>query len=48
MTDKRVHITDLGHRHLFIEAHVPKDVFTKILQEFKDKGFFAFGVSMDK
>jgi hypothetical protein len=45
MTNKRVHITDLGHKHIFIEADVSKEVFTKILEEFKLKGFFAFGIS---
>jgi hypothetical protein len=45
MSDKRIHITDLGHKHIFIEADVPAKIFTEILQEFKQKGFFAFGVA---
>jgi predicted transcriptional regulator len=45
MDNRRVYITDLGHKHIFIEANVPSKVFTEILEEFKQKGFFAFGVA---
>lgn len=43
--EKRVHITDLGHKHIFVEANVPSKVFAEILEDFKKNGFFAFGVA---
>jgi hypothetical protein len=45
MSDKRVHITDLGNKHIFIEADVPREVLAQIIGDFKEKGFSAFGVA---
>lgn len=45
MPNKRVHITDLGDRYIFVEADVPSKIFTEILEEFKQQGFNAFGIA---
>jgi predicted ABC-type ATPase len=43
MENKKIHITDLGHKHLFIEAAVSAEIFVELLKEFKQKGFFVIG-----
>jgi hypothetical protein len=48
MNDQRVYVKDLGHKHLFVEAHVPKELFMQLLEDFKKNGFHVVGVMVDK
>lgn len=48
MNDQRVYIKDLGHKHLFVEAHVSKELFTQLLDDFKKNGFHVIGLMVDR
>lgn len=47
MNDQRVYIKDLGHKHLFVEAHLPKELFTQLLDDFKKNGFHVIGLMVN-
>ena len=44
MNNQRVYIKDLGHKHLFVEAHIPKELFTQLIEDLKKNGFHVVGV----
>jgi hypothetical protein len=48
MNNQRVYIKDLGHKHLFVEAHIPKELFTQLIEDLKKNGFHVVGVMVDK
>jgi hypothetical protein len=47
MADKKIYITDLGHKHLFVEAHVPNELFIQLLEDFKKNGFHVIGLKVE-
>ena len=47
MNDQRVYIKDLGHKHLFVEAHVNKELFIQLLDDFKKNWFHVIGLMVD-